>query len=75
MSFKDKFKSMIGLDEDEYEQHALEMGYSEKLDRVIHKEMDKLLRDIRLQNSPFDHIEIKVLYQKYLSYINMEEEA
>lgn len=62
------------LDEDEYEEHAKSMGYDERLDRVIHKELNKLLRDIRLQNSPFDHIEIKVLYQKYLSYIHLEEE-
>lgn len=62
------------LDEDEYDEHSKEMQYGEKLDRVIHKEMNRLIRDIQLQNSPFDHIEIKVLYQKYLSYIKSQEE-
>ncbi len=57
------------LDEDEYIQHAQEMNYSEELKAVIAKEMDKLLRHITLQNSPFDHYEIKVLYQKYLHYL------
>lgn len=63
------------LDEDEYDEHSKEMEYGEILDRVIHKEMNHLIRDIQLQNSPFDHIEIKVLYQKYLSYLKSQEEV
>ncbi|NCC55983.1 MAG: DUF402 domain-containing protein, partial [Erysipelotrichia bacterium] len=58
------------LDEDEYEEHSQLMHYTQALDAIIHKQMDKLLVDIRLQNSPFDHYEIKHLYQKYLSYMN-----
>lgn len=56
------------LDEDEYNDHAFTMQYSKDLDEVIHKELNKLLVDIRLQNSPFDHYEIKHLYQRYLAY-------
>lgn len=54
------------LDEDEYEEHAAEMEYGEQLDAIIQKEMKHLLLDIQLQNSPFDHYEIKALYQKYI---------
>lgn len=56
------------LDEDEYEEHAVQMQYSDKLKQVIEKELKKLIMDIRLQNSPFDHFEIKELYQRYLAY-------
>lgn len=62
------------LDEDEYAQHSKEMGYSKELDLIIHKQLKKLLVDIQLQNSPFDHYEIKNLYQKYLAYSNETEE-
>lgn len=54
------------LDEDEYQEHSMEMGYSEKLDEAIHRGLDRLMVDIRLQNSPFEHHEISALYDKYL---------
>lgn len=60
------------LDEDEYKQHAMEMGYSQLLDKAIHNGLDRLMVDIRLQNSPFEHREISKLYDKYLQY--MEED-
>lgn len=58
------------LDEDEYEQHSKKMDYGKVLDKIIHHEMDLLLEDIQEQRSPFDHYEIKHLYQKYLKFIN-----
>lgn len=57
------------LDEDEYRQHAKQMKYSDELDRVIHKEMDKLLETIKYCKSPFDTEEIMDLYDQYLGYL------
>lgn len=62
----------ILLDEDEYHQHAIEMGYSQKLETAIHRGLDRLMVDIRLQNSPFAHREIAALYDSYLQF--MEED-
>lgn len=58
------------LDEDEYEEHSKKMQYSKQLDHIIRKQMDILIDDIKKQKSPFDHYEIKNLYQKYLIYSN-----
>ncbi len=62
------------LDEDEYEEHSKYMNYGTKLDRVIHKGLDKLMVDIRLKNSPFNHDEIEKLYDKYLKEVNYHKE-
>lgn len=64
-------KTML-LDEDEYEEHKQQMHYSKELDRAIHKGLDRLMVDIRLRNSPFEHSEISRLYDTYLTC--MEEE-
>lgn len=63
------------LDEDEYRQHSAEMGYSRKLDEAIHRGLDRLMVDIRLQNSPFEHREISALYDKYLRYMEEDKRA
>lgn len=60
------------LDEDEYEAHKIQMNYSDDLGKAIHRGLDRLMVDIRLRNSPFEHREISALYDKYLKY--MEEE-
>lgn len=57
------------LDENEYVLHAQEMGYSEDLKKAIEKGLDRLLVDIRLQNSPFHHQEVLRLYDTYLMYV------
>lgn len=56
------------LDQDEYEQHKVEMGYSDDLDVVIHKQLNILLDRIERRESPFDHDEILRLYNRYLIY-------
>ena len=61
------------LDEDEYQEHSAEMGYSQKLDKAIHHGLDRLMVDIRLQNSPFEHREISALYDKYLRYMDEDK--
>lgn len=64
-------KSII-LDEDEYSEHAREMHYHAKLDKVIHQALDKLLVDIRLKNGPFDEKRIMEYYDKYLTLKNAQ---
>lgn len=54
------------LDEDEYEEHSKEMGYSKDLDYVVHKQMKELMERIERRESPFDHDEIQRLYNRYL---------
>lgn len=49
------------------------MGYSQKLDKAIHHGLDRLMVDIRLQNSPFEHREISALYDKYLRYMDEDK--
>ena len=54
------------LDEDEYEQHGNEMGYSEPLKCAVESEMDDLIGRIKRNESPFDKKEIEDLYHEYL---------
>lgn len=61
------------LDEEEYRRHGQEMGYSKELQLAIKKGLDRLMVDIRLRNSPFDHREINRLYDKYLVKMELEE--
>lgn len=57
-------KTML-LDEDEYRDHAKQMKYGKHLEKAIHRGLDRLMVDIRLRNSPFEHNEIMQLYEKY----------
>ena len=66
-------KTML-LDEDEYELHSKQMHYSEALDRAIHRGLDKLMVDIRLKNSPFEHREISRLYDRYLKDMELDKQ-
>lgn len=63
------------LDEDEYDEHAMHMGYSEDLKKAVRRGLDRLMVDIRLQNSPFEHREISRLYDKYLKYMDEDKHA
>lgn len=55
------------LDEDEYEEHGKEMNYTPKLKKAVEKGLDDLMRRIERMESPFDHHEINVLYERYLA--------
>jgi len=57
------------LDEDEYEKHSHTMNYGEKLDYVLHKEMERLICRIENKESPFYEEEIWDLYDRYLSLL------
>ncbi len=54
------------LDEDEYEEHRREMGYSDDLCKVIEKGTRQLLDEIENGASPFEEKEIHDLYEDYL---------
>ncbi len=54
------------LDEDEYEEHGIQMGYSSDLKRAIETSMERLLIEIQSGKSPFDHDEIMQIYERYL---------
>lgn len=54
------------LDEDEYEEHALEMGYSLDLKRAIEKGLNQCIDCVEDQESPFDHDEVLRIYNRYL---------
>ena len=66
-------KSII-LDEEEYERHGREMGDSEELKEAIEKGMKRVMVDIRLRNSPFEHGEIWKLYERYLKQVGEDGE-
>lgn len=57
------------LDEDEYARHAVTMRYGEALDRILHWELNQLLTQIHLKQSPFCQDEIYELYERYLALL------
>ena len=46
---------------------------AEDLEKAIHRGLDRLMVDIRLRNSPFDHFEISKLYDRYLTFIEEDK--
>ena len=54
------------LDEDEYVEHGIEMGYSEELKKAIEKGLDQVIELVADRNSPFDHDEVSPIYERYL---------
>lgn len=54
------------LDEDEYEDHSLLMGYSLDLRRAIEKGLNQCIDCVEDEKSPFDHGEILKIYNRYL---------
>ena len=54
------------LDEDEYEEHAVEMGYSLGLKRAIEKGLNQCIDCAEDRVSPFDHEEVLRIYNRYL---------
>lgn len=55
------------LDEDEYIDHGIEMGYSDELKKAIEKGMDQLIERVTNMESPFDHDEVIDIYERYLN--------
>ena len=54
------------LDEDEYEEHGLEMNYSLDLKRAIEKGLNQCIDCVEDKESPFDHEEVLRIYNRYL---------
>ena len=54
------------LDEDEYVEHGIEMGYSEELKKAIEKGLDQVIELVADRKSPFDHDEVSDIYERYL---------
>lgn len=54
------------LDEDEYAWHSKQMDYGSKLDIVLHRELECLLKVIEKKMSPFSKDEVLEYFQKYL---------
>ena len=54
------------LDEDEYVEHGIEMGYSEELKKKIEKGLDQVIELVADRKSPFDHDEVSAIYERYL---------
>lgn len=53
------------LDQEEYRQHAREMGYSEELDEILKKQLDVLIELAVKKGGPFDQDFTKKWYSFY----------
>ncbi|WP_156645701.1 nucleoside tri-diphosphate phosphatase [Lentibacillus sp. JNUCC-1] len=56
------------LDEDEYEAHRIEMGYPDKLDRILKSQVEELLLMIRQRRGPFAPDYVDWWYERFLTY-------
>lgn len=56
------------LDEDEYEDHRQKMNYPVVLDRILHNNIEYLLRWVRQRKGPFAPDFIDGWYERYLTY-------
>ncbi|HZG71474.1 MAG TPA: DUF402 domain-containing protein [Chondromyces sp.] len=56
------------LDEDEYEEHRRQMNYPDVIDRILKRNVDKLVHQIRQRKGPFSPDFIDVWYERYLTY-------
>ena len=58
------------LDENEYEEHALQMNYSDDIKRIVEDQMNQLIHTMEKHQDPFNHRCINHYYEMYL---NMEK--
>ncbi|GAA0442641.1 MAG: nucleoside tri-diphosphate phosphatase [Bacillota bacterium] len=56
------------LDEDEYEEHRKQMNYPRVLDRILHQQLEYLLRWVRQKKGPFLPGFVDEWYERYLTY-------
>ena len=62
------------LDEDEYEQHKAEMGYPEVIDKILKRNLAKLISWIKERRGPFASDFIEVWTNRYNLYQEIESE-
>ena len=55
------------LDEDEYEEHSMQMGYSKEIKEIVEWQMQVLLNMIENKEGPFNPEVIEKYYQIYLN--------
>ncbi|CDQ42093.1 MULTISPECIES: nucleoside tri-diphosphate phosphatase [Virgibacillus] len=56
------------LDEDEYEEHRQQMNYPRVLDRILHHQLEYLVRWVRQKKGPFLPGFVDEWYERYLTY-------
>lgn len=56
------------LDEDEYEDHKKQMNYPHVLDRILHRNIEYLLRWLRQRKGPFTPGFVDQWYERFLTY-------
>lgn len=56
------------LDEDEYEEHKVQMGYPPVLDHILYKNVEQLLIWVRQRKGPFSPEFIDQWYEQFLTY-------
>lgn len=56
------------LDEDEYEEHKLQMNYPHVFDRILYKNVNELLRWVHERKGPFAPDFVDKWYERYLTY-------
>ncbi|GAB3804130.1 DUF402 domain-containing protein [Virgibacillus kimchii] len=56
------------LDEDEYEEHRMLMSYPGVLDRILHNNVNYLIRWVRQRHGPFSPDFVDQWYERYLTY-------
>ena len=57
------------LDESEYEYHRKKMGYPKEIDLIVKQELKNLIKLYESGTGPFDKLEVKKYYDKYMALI------
>ncbi len=65
-------RSFMILDEDEYEEHRISMGYPDEIDKILKVHMEHLKQWIRQRKGPFADDFIDYWYERFLSYKNFK---
>ncbi|RDW20873.1 hypothetical protein CWR48_04515 [Oceanobacillus arenosus] len=56
------------LDEDEYDEHKRQMNYPLVLDRILHHNMEQLIKVVRMRRGPFAPDFVDSWYERFLTY-------
>lgn len=66
-------KSMITMDLDEYQLHKKQMHYPDEIDLIIKKEMEKIKKQVELEEIPFNRDYVEKHFQHYLSQLTLQD--
>lgn len=56
------------LDEDEYEEHKIQMNYPKELDEILYRSIDQLIYMVHQRKGPFSPGYIDQWYERFLSF-------